>query len=158
MGELSGTLNHQREYYAWVPQTGLSPAPKNLYFQKSPLENDFFNANFSFILFFFVQIFVLCCLVLSMVIWMVTWAYGPLLVILGQFVQPLSCYFSSFCETKTCSHRKVRAKYAGSNAHYITPGTLIQSPTATVLQHHLIHNTAHWNAKCQTTMVIFSME
>ena len=42
-----------------VPQTGLSPAPKNLYLsQNPPLEDNFSMLTSVFILFFFVQIFV----------------------------------------------------------------------------------------------------
>jgi len=129
-----------------VPQTGLSPAPNNLYLSQksSPWKTIFSMLTSVLILFFFVQIFVL--VVFGFVDGDMDGDLGPM--------DPVLVIFSTLCSTpflliflllrkpKLAHIVRLEPSNQGSNAHYITPGTLIQSPTPTVLQHHLIHNTA----------------
>ena len=129
-----------------VPQTGLSPAPKNLYLSQksSPWKTIFSMLTSVFILFFFVQIFVV--VLFGFVDGDMDGDLGPmdpLLVIFGTICStPFLLFFLLLRKPKLAHIVRLEPSTHGSNAHYITPGTLIQSPTATVLQHHLIHNTA----------------
>lgn len=97
-----------------------------------------------FILFFFVQIFVAA--LFGFVDGDMDGDLGPmdpLLVIFGTICStPFLLFFLFLRKPKLAHIVRLEANPHGSNAHYITPGTLIQSPTATVLQHHLVHNTA----------------
>ena len=129
-----------------VPQTGLSPSPKNLYLSQksSPWKTVFSMLTSVFILFFFVQIFVAA--LFGFVDGDMDGDLGPmdpLLVIFGTICStPFLLFFLFLRKPKLAHIVRLEANPHGSNAHYITPGTLIQSPTATVLQHHLVHNTA----------------
>ena len=129
-----------------VPQTGLSPSPKNLYLSQksSPWKTIFSMLTSVFILFFFVQIFVAA--LFGFVDGDMDGDLGPmdpLLVIFGTICStPFLLFFLFLRKPKLAHIVRLEANPHGSNAHYITPGTLIQSPTATVLQHHLVHNTA----------------
>ena len=129
-----------------VPQTGLSPSPKNLYLSQksSPWKTVFSMLTSVFILFFFVQIFVAA--LFGFVDGDMDGDLGPmdpLLVIFGTICStPFLLFFLFIRKPKLAHIVRLEANPHGSNAHYITPGTLIQSPTATVLQHHLVHNTA----------------
>ena len=129
-----------------VPQTGLSPSPKNLYLSQksSPWKTVFSMLTSVLILFFFVQIFVAA--LFGFVDGDMDGDLGPmdpLLVIFGTICStPFLLFFLFLRKPKLAHIVRLEANPHGSNAHYITPGTLIQSPTATVLQHHLVHNTA----------------
>ena len=129
-----------------VPQTGLAPAPKNLYLSQksSPWKTIFSMLTSVFILFFFVQIFVV--VLFGFVDGDMDGDLGPmdpLLVIFGTICStPFLLFFLLLRKPKLAHIVRLEPSTDGSNAHYITPGTLVQSPTATVLQHHLIHNTA----------------
>ena len=129
-----------------VPQTGLSPSPPNLYLSQksSPWKTIFSMLTSVFILFFFVQIFVV--VVFGFVDGDMDGDLGPmdpLLVIFGTICStPFLLFFLLLRKPKLAHIVRLDPRPQGSNAHYITPGTIIQSPTATVLQHHLIHNTA----------------
>ena len=129
-----------------VPQTGLSPSPKNLYLSQksSPWKTVFSMLTSVFILFFFVQIFVAA--LFGFVDGDMDGDLGPmdpLLVIFGTICStPFLLFFLFLRKPKLAHIVRLESNPHGSNAHYITPGTLIQSPTATVLQHHLVHNTA----------------
>ena len=129
-----------------VPQTGLAPAPKNLYLSQksSPWKTIFSMLTSVFILFFFVQIFVV--VLFGFVDGDMDGDLGPmdpLLVIFGTICStPFLLFFLLLRKPKLAHIVRLEPSTHGSNAHYITPGTLVQSPTATVLQHHLIHNTA----------------
>ena len=129
-----------------VPQTGLSPSPKNLYLSQksSPWKTVFSMLTSVFILFFFVQIFVAA--LFGFVDGDMDGDLGPmdpLLVIFGTICStPFLLFFLFLRKPKLAHIVRLEANPHGSNAHYITPGTLIQSPTAPVLQHHLVHNTA----------------
>jgi len=129
-----------------VPQTGLSPSPKNLYLSQksSPWKTVFSMLTSVFILFFFVQIFVV--VLFGFVDGDMDGDLGPmdpLLVIFGTICStPFLLFFLFLRKPKLAHIVRLEPNLHGSNAHYITPGTLIQSPTATVLQHHLVHNTA----------------
>ena len=67
----------------------------------------------------------------------------PLLVIFGTLCStPFLLLFFLLIRKPKLAHVVRLDNNQGNNAHYITPGTLIQTPNPTVLQHHLIHNTA----------------
>ena len=129
-----------------VPQTGLSPSPKNLYLSQksSPWKTVFSMLTSVFILFFFVQIFVV--VLFGFVDGDMDGDLGPmdpLLVIFGTVCStPFLLFFLLLNKPKLAHIVRLEPNPHGSNSHYITPGTLIQSPTTTVLQHHLVHNTA----------------
>lgn len=129
-----------------VPQTGLSPAPNNLYLSQksSPWKTIFSMLTSVMILFFFVQIFVV--VVFGFVDGDMDGDLGPmdpLLVIFGTLCStPFLVFFLLLRKPKLAHIVRLEPSNNGSNAHYITPGTLIQSPNPTILQHHLIHNTA----------------
>lgn len=129
-----------------VPQTGLSPSPKNLYLSQksSPWKTAFSMLTSVFILFFFVQIFTV--VLYGFVDGDMDGDLGPmdpLLVIFGTICStPFLLFFLLLRKPKLAHIVRLEPNPNGSSAHYITPGTLIQSPTSTVLQHHLVHNTA----------------
>lgn len=129
-----------------VPQTSLSPAPHNLYLSQksSPWKTVLSMLTSVLILFFFVQIFVV--VVFGFVDGDMDGDLGPmdpLLVIFGTLCStPFLLFFLLIRKPKLAHVVRVDSNPAGSSAHYITPGTLIQSPGPTVLQHHLIHNTS----------------
>ena len=129
-----------------VPQTGLSPAPHNLYLSQksSPWKTIFSMLTSVMILFFFVQIFVV--VVFGFVDGDMDGDLGPmdpLLVIFGTICSaPFLLFFLLIRKPKLAHVVRLDNNPNGNNAHYITPGTLIQTPNPTILQHHLIHNTA----------------
>ena len=96
------------------------------------------------ILFFFVQIFVV--VVFGFVDGDMDGDLGPtdpFLVIFGTLCStPFLLLFLIARKPKLAHIVRLDSSNQGSNAHYITPGTLIQSTNPTVLQHHLIHNTS----------------
>ncbi len=129
-----------------VPQTGLSPPPHNLYLSQksSPWKTIFSMLTSVLILFFFVQIFVV--VVFGFVDGDMDGDLGPmdpLLVIFGTICSaPFLLFFLLIRKPKLAHVVRLDSNPEGNNAHYITPGTLIQTPNPTILQHHLIHNTA----------------
>ena len=129
-----------------VPQTRLSPAPHNLFLSQksSPWKTIFSMLTSVMILFFFVQIFVV--VVFGFVDGDMDGDLGPtdpFLVIFGTLCStPFLLLFLIARKPKLAHIVRLDSSNQGNNAHYITPGTLIQSTNPTVLQHHLIHNTS----------------
>ena len=147
MGELSGTEHSlSGKVMQGVPQTRLSPAPHNLFLSQksSPWKTIFSMLTSVMILFFFVQIFIV--VVFGFVDGDMDGDLGPmdpLLVIFGTICStPFLLLFLLARKPKLAHVVRLNISNRGSNAHYITPGTLIQSTNPTVLQHHLIHNTS----------------
>ena len=152
MGELSGTIRFNRAVILTVrnmqgvPQTGLSPAPNNLYLSQksSPWKTIFSMLMLVIVVFFFVQIFVLVISgFLDSDLDGDLGPMDPMMVIFGTLCStPFLLLFLVMRKPKLAHVVRLETNENGSNAHYITPGTLIQTPQQTILQHHLIHNTA----------------
>ena len=146
MGELSGTNNIQGTNMQGISQTGLSPAPNNLYLSRksSPWKTIFSMLSSVVILFFFAQIFLTA--IFGFFDGDMDGDFGPmepLLVIFGTLCStPFLLLFILSRKPRLAHVVRVDTNVNGNNAHYITPGTLVQSPTPTILQHHLIHNTS----------------
>ncbi len=129
-----------------VPQTGLSPAPNNLYLSQksSPWKTIISMLTLVIVVFFFVQIAVVA--VSGFIDGDMDGDLGPmdpLLVIFGTLCStPFLLLFLMMRKPRLAHIVRLDQDVTGNNAHYITPGTLFQSPSPTILQHHLIHNTA----------------
>ena len=129
-----------------VPQTGLSPAPSNLYLSQksSPWKTILSMLTLVIVIFFFVQIAVIA--VSGFIDSDMDGDLGPMdpvLVIFGTLCStPFLLLFLVIRRPKLAHIVRLENNISGNTAHYITPGTLVQSPNSTILQHHLVHNTA----------------
>ena len=129
-----------------VPKTGLSPAPDNLYLSQrsSPWKTIMSMLLLVIIVFFFVQIAVIA--VSGFIDGDMDGDLGPmdpLLVIFGTLCStPFLLSFLIMRKPRLAHIVRLEQNVNGNNSHYITPGTLVQSPAPTILKHHLIHNTA----------------
>ena len=130
MGELSGTNNIQGTNMQGISQTGLSPAPNNLYLSQksSPWKTIFSMLSSVVILFFFAQIFLTA--IFGFFDGDMDGDFGPmepLLVIFGTLCStPFLLLFILSRKPRLAHVVRVDTNVNGNNAHYITPGTLVQ--------------------------------